>query len=191
MPRIPRCGGHGHADANRAPARRIRIVVGEVVHQLFDPDGVLRRHLVLVEEPPDVRERGCVHVDRKSRERFLARPHEWVLARSCVRLIASGRPGALEGIGYSTWGSSGDTAHNAPTDTDRLAARHDAALVLSIASAAKHRSATSTATATSSAGTRGRGRGQGDDVVEGADRLTSALHINGWRFTSYGDRLGE
>ena len=47
------------------------VVVGEIVHELFDADCVARRQLtVLHDEAPHVAVRGAIDVDREGRERI-------------------------------------------------------------------------------------------------------------------------
>ena len=76
-----------------AARRRGRIVVGEVVEQLLDPDGVLGRQLVLLQqEAADVGVAGRVDVDREGRERLLDGPHEGILLNPVERLAVAARP---------------------------------------------------------------------------------------------------
>ena len=50
-------------DGERRTAARFRVVVGEVVDQFLDADGVRRRQLVVVEKPPHVGVRRGVDID--------------------------------------------------------------------------------------------------------------------------------
>ena len=76
---VPGAAGHLDVDRERVVAGRGRVVVGEVVDQLLDPDGVLRRPRVLVEEAPDVGVGGGVDVDREGRQRGGPHAEERVL----------------------------------------------------------------------------------------------------------------
>ena len=86
--------------ANGVVARRGRVVVGEVVEQLLDPDRVLRRQRALVEEPADVGVAGGVDVDRERRERLVPDAEERVVDDVVVILRArdGARRGGLAGL---------------------------------------------------------------------------------------------
>ena len=68
-----------HGERVRAGFRWRGIVVGEVVEQLLDADGILGRERVLREEAPDVGVAGRIHVDRERRQRLAGRPMERIL----------------------------------------------------------------------------------------------------------------
>ena len=84
VPGIPRAAGDldMHGEGVRAGGGRRGVVIGEVVEQLLDADGVLRRQHVLGEVTADVGVAGRVHVDREGRERLGRRRAERVL-RDC------------------------------------------------------------------------------------------------------------
>ena len=77
--RIPGAAGHLDVDRERVVAGRGRVVVGEVIEQLLDPDGVLGGPRVLVEEAPDVGVAGGVDVDGEGRQRGGRHAEERVL----------------------------------------------------------------------------------------------------------------
>ena len=80
--RVPRARSDLGVDRERRIAGRRRIVVVEVVDHLLDAHRVLRRQLALVEEPPHVRVRRGVDVDRERRERLTAMLSEIALELS-------------------------------------------------------------------------------------------------------------
>ena len=86
MRRIPRrrrdIGGH----RERVRTGRLRILIGEVVHQLLDAHGIGRRQVAAHEEPAHVAVRGAVHVDREGGKRVVARVEEAVLVDAAVFL---------------------------------------------------------------------------------------------------------
>jgi hypothetical protein len=84
--RAPRAGGQLGRDREGRLAGRLGIVVAEVVEQLLDAHGVLRRELALHQEATDVGVGGRVHVDREGGERVLRRGQEGVVLDPVVRL---------------------------------------------------------------------------------------------------------
>ena len=66
--------------------------IGEIVHQLFDPDGVFRRALSHGHEAPDVRVRRAIDVHRKGGERIVASAEERIVDDPIVRLGVVDRP---------------------------------------------------------------------------------------------------
>ena len=85
---IPRTGTDLGVDRERAVPLWLGVVVGEVVDELLDADGVLGRQAALIEEPPGVGVRRRVHVDREGRERVAPRVEEPLLVDARVALGA-------------------------------------------------------------------------------------------------------
>ena len=85
---LPGAGGDldVHGEGIGAGGGRRGVIVGEVVEQLLDADGVRGREHALGEEAADVGVAGRVHVDRERRERLGRRCVEGVLGDRGVGL---------------------------------------------------------------------------------------------------------
>ena len=101
---VPRAGVDLDVRGERGTVARRGIVVGEVVDQLLDADGVLRRELAVGQELSDVAVRGRVHVDGEGRKRVLDGTAEGVLGDVVIRLGVVAR---FEDLGGNGHGPSG------------------------------------------------------------------------------------
>src|SRR5687768_4121066 len=90
MLRLPGAGGRFHVHGEGVLAGGLRIIVAEVVEQLFNADRIPRRQLPRGEEPPQVGVRGRIHIDRERGEWRIADREEGIVVDGVVLLGGGG-----------------------------------------------------------------------------------------------------